>query len=169
MIEHPPSPFPSAPILTFGALAVLLFCGCDSRTKENALPATDNRSSEFSSAAKPVDKLAVARVLAGYTGTYPVAEVFEGTHTRKSVKIAPDGSIDFDELIYLGKKDFTIAEDKRETNGCITVQLKGNQEGQIARLDVLFDAKSKTPVSMRYMPATPSPEGLVEIEFQRDV
>jgi hypothetical protein len=132
-----------------------------------------SRNDEVDAAKPPVestpveeaDKLAAIPALAGCQGTYKITEVLEGSHQRKEVIIGSDGSIDFDENIKLRKEDYTLAEDRRDVNGCIVVEVKGQEEGKIARLDILFDTESKGLRAMRYLPGNDGAEGLIEVEF----
>ncbi|MGB0177326.1 MAG: hypothetical protein ACPF9D_09175, partial [Owenweeksia sp.] len=107
-------------------------------------------------------------LLKGMAGTYTVSNVLKGSHTRMTVIIGTDGSINFDDGAMLNATDYVLVTDRTNTPNvyAILVDLAPYPSTPHERMVVKVDENDNTVTTgMEYYPAYSGISGRVEVEF----
>jgi hypothetical protein len=104
-------------------------------------------------------------LIGSYSGTYAVSTITKGTHSRGSVIIAADGTIDFDTGVVLNPGAIALETDRRDVLDRVLIDYNPYPDAPHQRIVLVVDATGTMLIGMEYWPQYSGVSGRVFIGF----
>lgn len=99
-----------------------------------------------------------------YEGTYNVSSVDAGSHSRMTVTIGSDGSIDFDNGVMYTPTDYELISDRLDCCNAVYVDCTPYPSEPYPRFELIVNSNGDLS-GMNYMPQYPNISGRVKLIF----